>query len=49
MTPCDQCTRGWVPDDDWYKACPVCKGSGVLTVDRLAKLLGVAEATVKGF
>jgi hypothetical protein len=49
LTNCDQCTRGWIPDGDWYKACPICKGSGVLTIDRLAKLLGVAEATVKGF
>jgi hypothetical protein len=49
LTNCDQCTRGWVPDGDWYKACPVCKGSSVLTSARIAKLLDVDESTVKGF
>lgn len=49
MTPCDQCTRGWVPDRDWYKACPVCGGAGTLTAGRVAKLLDLDESTVKGF
>jgi len=49
MTPCDQCNRGvaagpWPP-----KPCAVCKGAGILTAGRLAKLFDVAESTVKGF
>ena len=47
MTPCDRCIRGWVPDGDWYKACPVCGGAGVLTAERLAKILDEWPVTIK--
>lgn len=49
MTPCDQCTRGWVPDRDWYAPCPICNGLGVLTSARLAKIFDLDELTVKYF
>lgn len=47
-TPCDQCRKGWVPDGSWFQPCPICEGLGELTLTRLATLVDVDEATLKG-
>jgi hypothetical protein len=47
MTPCDQCLRGILPGQWPPRPCPVCRGSGVLTLSRLSKLTGTDEKTLK--